>query len=122
MFDAVLLLAVPAFLVWAAIGALWVPNDTPRRSLRPAFVAALVLSAIGTIRSATQLVSNGIYSNRSDRASLSRAALLDPGNYRIHLRLARTGRQGERCAHARAAHALYPAAAEAAGASRACGE
>ncbi len=122
MFDAVLLLAVPAFLVWAAIGAFWVREGTAGSSSRPYLAAALVLSAVGGIRSASQLISIGIYSNRSDRASLSRAALVDPGNYRVHLRLERSGRRDERCVHARAAHALYPAAVEAAAVSRSCGE
>jgi hypothetical protein len=54
---------------------------------------------------------------------LSRAALIDPGGYRAHIRLARSGsglnRQG-RCAHARAARDLYPNAREARNLSDGC--
>jgi hypothetical protein len=42
--------------------------------------------------------------------------MVDPGNYRIHLRLARSGsglKRSERCKHANAAHELYPSASAA---------
>jgi O-antigen ligase len=121
-FDAVLLLAVPAFLVWAAIGALWIPGEgTPRPAWKLAFVAALALSIAGVVRSTQQLMAMDIYTTHSDRASLVRAARIDPGNYRLRLRLARLGGRA-RCEHARAAHALFPSARAAADASRGCGQ
>ena len=68
-----------------------------------------------------QLRAMNLYATRGDRVSLLRAAQLDPGNYRLQLRLARIGGR-TRCDHARAAHALYPSAAAAAQASKGCGE
>ncbi|HEY3052089.1 MAG TPA: O-antigen ligase family protein [Thermoanaerobaculia bacterium] len=119
LFDAVLLIAVPAFLVWAALGALW-RTDPGGRSMRWIIVVAvIVIAAAGAARSAAQLVAMDIYSMRGDRASLARAAQIDPGNYRLQLRLARAGPQ--RCEHARAAHALYPSAGAARDLSRHCG-
>lgn len=123
-FDAVLLLALPSLIVWAALGALWKPElplaGTARWFPRALFVVCLIVSAAGTFRSASQLVSMHIYANRTDRESLIRAARIDPGNYRVHLRLAQSGPRAERCEHARAAHSLYPHAATARRLSRRC--
>ena len=60
-----------------------------------------------------------IYATHSDRASLVRAAQIDPGNYRLQMRLARMGGRA-RCEHARAAHALFPTALAAAAETRGC--
>ena len=115
-FDAVLLLALPALLVWTALGALSGPEDLRPVAAAPgARVAALLLVALaagaGAAKSAAQLAAMSIYAEGGGRESLERAARLDPGSYRIHLRLARgSGRRTResRCEHARAAHALYP--------------
>jgi O-antigen ligase len=121
-FDAVLLLAVPAFLVWTSLGALWIPEQpAPSGVWRFAVIAVVVLSIAGVARSTAQLMAMDIFSTTSDRASLSRAASIDPGNYRLRLRLARMGGRA-RCEHARAAHALFPSARAAADASRGCGK
>ena len=125
LFDAVLLLALPAFLVFAAAGALAAPppqDAPPQPRYRIAIVICLVIAAGGAARSIAQLVAMDIYATRSDRASLARGAAIDPGNYRLQLRLAQGGRTHDRCAHARAAHALYPYAAAARAADRGCGE
>jgi len=123
LFDAVLLLAVPAFLVWATIGALWIPFLSGTRPVRRGIVFAVILFAIiGAARSAMQLIAMDIYATRSSRASLVSAARIDPGNYRLQLRLARSGSRRDRCAHALAARALFPSAAAAAEASRGCRE
>ena len=116
LFDAVLLLALPTFFVWSTIGALWdgravgrrvsavIPQPTPDnpQPLRPlwplAVIAAIVIALAGAWRSASQIVAMDIYVTHSDRKSLERAAAIDPGNYRLQLRLH----------HGRAAHALYP--------------
>jgi len=120
-FDAVLLLAVPAFLVWSALGALWIPEDvSPRPAWKLAFFAILALSIAGVVRSTQQLMAMEIYTTHSDRASLVRAARIDPGNFRLRLRLARLGGHA-RCENAQAAHALFPSARAAADASRGCG-
>jgi hypothetical protein len=63
------------------------------------------------------------YETRSDRASLERASQLDPGNYRLQLRLARIERRRQqRCEHARAAHDLFPNAEAGRALVRGCGE
>jgi hypothetical protein len=121
-FDAVLLLAVPAFLVWSALGALWVPEEaSPRTSWRFVVIAALLLSMVGVVRSTSQIVAMEIFATHSDRASLVRAAQIDPGSYRLQMRLARMGGRG-RCEHARAAHALFPTALAPVEAGRGCGK
>ena len=119
LFDAVLLLALPAFILWTAIGALWSPPFADvKRVWRIAVIAVVLISGIGAVRSAMQLVSMGIYATDGDRASLERAAAIDPGNFRAQMRLARIGRNKQRCEHARAAHALFPSSAAAAAAAR----
>src|SRR5438552_13932022 len=103
LFDAVLLLPAPALLVWMTLGALSTsPPPQPSRSRTWLALAVIVISAIGAARSAAQLVAMHIYMTRGDRASLERAATIDPGNYRVQLRLARIGRRA-RCEHAIAA-------------------
>jgi O-antigen ligase len=121
LFDAVLLLAVPAFLVWATIGALLVPPPEPRPLRKSIVIVIMLTTVLGAARSAMQLAAMRIYSTGSDRASLSRGAQLDPGNFRLQLRLARAGGR-ERCAHALAARSLFPNAKAAIDLSRGCGD
>lgn len=121
-FDAVLLLGAPSMILWAAFGAL-MPEETapvaatapeegavspplPRR--QPATIVLLVFCAIGVLRSAAQLIAIEV-----STSSVTSAAQIDPGNHRLRLRLARIGKRKTRCTHARAAHALFPRAAEA---------
>lgn len=124
MFDAVLLLGLPAFLVWTAAGAIASPGPIATaqpapRTMRPAIVlGVLALAAVGTWRSTAQLVAMNLYATHGDRATLERASRIDPGNYRLQLRLARGGKS--RCEHALAAHALFPHAQPAIDASRGC--
>jgi O-antigen ligase/polysaccharide polymerase Wzy-like membrane protein len=103
LFDAVLLLALPAQLVWTATGALDAPDAghgaADARSF--VFVAALVISAVGAARSAAQITAMEIYARTGDRAALTVASRIDPGNYRLHLRIG--GRE-----HGCAAAALFP--------------
>ncbi len=106
-FDAVLLLALPALLVWMTLGALWDPPRKEKTLPLLVSLAVIVVSAFGAARSTAQILAIDFYS-RHDRASLERAARLDPGNYRVRLRLARMGKRSERCEHARAAQALFP--------------
>ncbi len=124
-FDAVLLLALPSLLVWTALGALWIPPAAePRqggRATRTLVLLVLILAAgAGAARSAAQLVAMEIFASRSDRESLSLASRIDPGSFRIHMKLARGGKRADRCRHALAAHALYPNAAAAEGAAVRC--
>jgi O-antigen ligase len=120
-FDAVLLLALPSFLVWATLGALASRADVvevPSRALFLAGVTLAVFALLASARSATQLAAMELFT-RGDRPSLRRAARVDPGNYRVHMRLARAGGRG-RCEHAVAAKALYPHAEGSRSASRGC--
>jgi hypothetical protein len=135
-FDAVLLLALPTFLVWTALGALSLSRHpeqsegspatataAPGRSfaaLRMTVALILLVSLLGLARSAAQLAAMQIYTTRGDRASLANAARIDPGNYRLQLRLARMGNRRQRCEHAVAAHELYPHADAARTLSRGC--
>ena len=129
LFDAVLLLALPVLLVWATLGALWVPLPhhfkLPEKSANRIMFALLVVCAIGVVRSTSQLTAMGLYSAAPNRRALSIASLIDPGSYRVHVRLARSGsglKRTSRCEHALAARALYPSASEARGLSRGCRE
>jgi hypothetical protein len=78
----------------------------------------IAVCIFGLLRSVAQLAALEIYATTGDRASLERAARIDPGSYRLHLRLARGGRR--RCEHALAAHALFPNAQAALYATRGC--
>jgi len=120
MFDAVLLLPPPAMITWAALGALApVPRERAaidlslgRRALLVFAVTALGLLAIW--RSGAQLAAMSIFSTSSRTSRLERASTLDPGSYRIHLRLAegylRRGSCSRARAHANAARDLFPSA------------
>ena len=120
LFDAVLLLAVPAFLVWSTIGALW-QGGAPlsRFPIRVAVLLVALLAAVGAFRSGAQIAAIEIDATRSDRESLELAARIDPGNYRVQLDLARKGGEGK-CEHALAAKALFPNAAAARRVARGC--
>ncbi|HEX7243068.1 MAG TPA: O-antigen ligase family protein, partial [Longimicrobiaceae bacterium] len=125
-FDAVLLLALPTLLVWAALGAL-----APAVEMRPARAApalragVLLLAALAAgasaARSAAQIAAMDLYAGGGGREALERAARLDPGNYRVRLRLARNSRStASRCEHALAARELYPSAGAAKRAAAGC--
>ena len=117
-FDAVLLLPPPALLAWALLGALApmpreraaVEMSLPRRGLALLLVAAA--GALAIARSAAQLEAMSIVSTSSRTSRLESASSLDPGSYRIHLRLAegylRRGSCSRVRVHAGAARALFP--------------
>ncbi len=127
LFDAVLLLALPALIVWAALGALEcgghaaalspaaMPPGSAAAAARPPhsilILPVLLLTAIGLATAAGHLVAMEVYATGGD---LEWASKIDPGNYRIHLRL------GRKCAHAKAARALYPNADRARALARRC--
>jgi hypothetical protein len=125
-FDAVLLLGLPTLLVWATLGALLPPPQalTEARLARALpLVITIVMAAAGTLRSGAQLISMRMSATHNDTRSLRTAALIDPGNYRVRLRLGRRGsglKREERCEHARAARELYPNAAAARSAASRC--
>lgn len=130
-FDAVLVLGLPALLVWAVAGALWIPPvplaaapaaASARTIPGPLVWAMILVAGVGLARSAAEAAAMEIVATRADRASLERAARVDPGNYRLQMRLARRGARDSRCEHARAAQALFPNALAAAALARACDE
>jgi len=121
-FDAVLLLPTPALIGWALLGALSPPpRERVAIELPPArrFGAMALVAALGGLavtRSATQIAAMGVFESSSRASGVERAAALDPGSYRIHLRLAeayiRRGSCKNARIHAGAAHDLYPNAPE----------
>lgn len=120
-FDAVLLLGLPSLVIWSALGVL--SADEPGRWERAVpvpvrglgMVFAVIVFGAFTLKSAGQLAAMSVYESSGGRAaSLERAASLDPGSYRINLRLARSSApRAVRCEAAERAHQLYPQAAAA---------
>jgi hypothetical protein len=128
-FDAVLLLALPTYFVWTLAGALSPPataTATLQRGI-PDFAPALAFGAcvVAVGRCAFQLAAIGVFSTSSKAASWNTAATLDPGNYRIHTRVAQAylarGDCRRAAPQARSARALFPNAAEPKRVLSACG-
>jgi O-antigen ligase len=119
-FDAVLLLAAPAFLAWLVIGAgSGIPAATSATLVtvpRPRWTAAVALTltivALSLVRSATQIVAISTVGLGGMRAGWFAAAPWDPGSYRINVRVAEFHASRGRCAqarvYARRARALFP--------------
>lgn len=125
-FDAVLLLPTPSLIGWSLLGTLngmLEPPATPRITVplpRPAALAlALIVAVAGIIaaaRSAASGVAMAIFTDAESTGAIAAAARLDPGSYRIQIRLAALAERRRQCdsvrAHAGRAHALYPDAPE----------
>lgn len=119
--DAVLLLAAPSLIVWAALGALSV-RGRERMSLssgrwtRRGIAAALAITALFAARSAAAVRAMAVYHDGTRVAAAARAARWDPGSFRIQWRLAQLelARRGCRAASgpARRTAAMFPAAPE----------
>lgn len=114
LFDAVLLLPAPTFLVWAALGLL-LPATRPvldrplaGRTRRLVIGAVAGFALLTTLYGSARLAAVLIARERADRPRLEMAARLDPGGHRVLLLLARTGRCPSRIGHARAAADLLP--------------
>lgn len=128
-FDAVLLIAVPTFFVWTLAGALVPPSDrgiTVGGGVRE--VLQVLVGGLGIVviaRSAFQMAAIITFSTSTRLSALDRASQLDPGNYRIHTRVAQAYLSRGDCtparSHARAARALFPNAAEPRRQLAACG-
>jgi O-antigen ligase len=119
-FDAVLIVAVPAFIVWTLAGAL-VPLSDRIVVARPwirivAISVTIVCGCFAVARSAAQLAAIAMFSSSSRITAIERAARLDPGSYRLHLKLAEAYVARGECPRAkpeaRIARALLPNAAE----------
>jgi O-antigen ligase len=119
-FDAVIILAAPALVVWTALGALGVPGRvrwqwTPGRTARNRLAAALVVPLfLFSVRSAGSTLAMKAFGTGQRISSVSRAAMLDPGSYRIQVRLAllelNSGHCSAALAPARRAAAMLPEA------------
>lgn len=119
LFDAALLLAAPALLVWCLMGATSGADsaraENPGSQWRWALIALFVFSAFSIARSATQVVAMWEVGEGGMRAGWIRGAIWDPGSYRINTRVAELyanrGRCGAARTFARRARDLYPSAA-----------
>ena len=121
MFDAVLLLPAPALVGWSLLGALapdarerkTIALSGPRRLLLAIGVAAV--GALAVTRSASQLLAMSTYSGAARVSTFARASVLDPGSFRIQMRVAelylRRGDCRRAASHASAAQRLFPNAA-----------
>jgi O-antigen ligase len=127
LFDAVLLLAVPAGFAAVAMGALLSradgeANDVPSSPGYRARGASLmlVLLATGLVRSTMQTTAYILAGNGGSRSRLERAVLIDPFSYQLQIRLAR-GPCRQARPHAAAAVKLAPTWPAARAAARRCG-
>ena len=129
LFDAVLLLAVPSLFVWAIVGSLS-PTARPRAALPatirgPVVGVAVVMAALIVLRSGGQIAAMSVYTAAPTTAQAARAALFDPGSYRIHIRLAQSYAARGDCKRVRqyagTARELYPNAPEPKRLLRRCG-
>lgn len=122
-FDAVLLLAAPAFLIWSTVGAATGGRVASRQvelskrmwAIASSAVLAMVITSAG--RSATQVRSMAVVGRGGQTAGWVRGAGWDPGSYRINVRAADLLSRRGRCATARPyanrALALFPYSAAA---------
>jgi len=129
-FDAVLSIAIPALFVWVIAGAL-IPRERSRREIALpmpkralAMVVVLIIGGTFATRSVLQATAMSLFEEGSG-AAMRRAVELDPGNYRIQLKLAALAEQRGQCArvkrYGQAAHALFPDASQPVQLLHACG-
>jgi O-antigen ligase len=130
-FDAVLLLPVGALVGWALLGALAATSrerrvidlTLPRRILALVLVAAV--GALIVARSSGQLMAMSLYATSARGTVLERASTLDPGSYRIQVRLAQLYIGRGDCKHGRVhaaeAKKLFPSSPAARRLVAACG-
>ena len=137
MFDAVLLLPAPTLLGWCMIGVFsgLVTPQPPTRLTLPSEVrgvlvaAAVAVYGLAAARSLAQVAAMALYTSGSaspiSDTELEWAARLDPGSYRIRMKLAESLTDQGACTRARsqaiAARALYPSAPEPRRVLNACG-
>ena len=110
-FDAVLLLAPPAILVWATAGVLLPETGTagtlPLSWRKAVAIAGLALLLAG-VRSGAQVRSIALAGPGWPVERLERAVRMDPGSYRLHLMIAQRTRCAGGASHAAAAARLFP--------------
>jgi O-antigen ligase len=126
-FDAVLMLAPPAFFVALTVGLLLPPTrpimERRLEGRRRTVLATLMLAAAVAVLllDTAQLAAIRITRDSSARSTVERALRYDPGNYRLRLLLAGRGSCRQRLEHARVAARLLPYHAAPRSALRACG-
>lgn len=119
-FDAVLLLPTAALVGWGLVGAIAAPSRERRvwelgwQARALAVFVIVVLGALIVARSGAQLAAMSRYATSARTATLESASSLDPGSFRIHVRLAQLYQRRGDCkrsrVHAIAARALFPSA------------
>ena len=129
-FDAVLLLPAPALVAWGLLGALSPPSrprvvvELPTSRRIAAMLLVAILGGLAITRSTTQVAAMSVFESSTRTNVAERASQLDPGSYRIHLRLAEAYARRRSCVnvrrHADAARALFPNAAAPRRLSAAC--
>jgi O-antigen ligase len=120
-FDAVLLLPAPALIAWGLLGVLSPPSrprvvvELPTSRRVAALLLVAILGGLAITRSSTQVAAMGVFESSTRASVVERASALDPGSYRIHVRLAEAYARRGSCAnvrrHADAARTLFPNAA-----------
>lgn len=129
-FDAVLLLAAPALIVWTILGASVGARQTGRevnlspRTWNLAAVAILLIVLAAEARSATQTMAMSAVGLGGKTAGWVQGAKWDPGSYRINLKVAQLYARRGKCAaarpYAKRASQLFPNAPAAKRAVRQC--
>jgi O-antigen ligase len=130
LFDAVLLLAAPAFLVWLIIGAAGSapqiqPSPESPKGMRSILLTFLVMAVLDVARSATQVTAMWNVGTGGRTAGWVAGASWDPGSFRINQRVAELYANRGQCAKARpyirTARALFPSSPTARRTARRCG-
>jgi hypothetical protein len=125
-FDAVLLLPAPTLIGWSLLGTLnglieppaapRVTVDIPKPAALALALAVTVAGVAAAARSAASGVAMAIFTDAESTGAIATAARVDPGSYRIQVRLAALAERRRQCdgvrAHAGRAHALFPDAPE----------
>jgi O-antigen ligase len=118
-FDAVLMIAIPSLFFWSIVGALSPAGKTratlPATVRGPLLGTAIVAALLVVLRSGGQIAAMAVYTSATTTGQAARAALFDPGSFRISMRLAETYVARGDCKHVRqyagSARELYPNAA-----------
>jgi len=115
-FDAVLLIAIPSLFLWSIVGALSPPGKArgtmPSHVRGPVVGAAVVCAVLVVLRASGQIAAMSVYTAATTTTQATRAALFDPGSYRIAIRLAESYAARGDCAQVRqyagTARELFP--------------
>jgi O-antigen ligase len=131
LFDAVLLLPAPAFLVWMILGAAACERRSGRvielekNRRRVISFAVIAIALMGAVRSATQTMAMVAVGTGGRTAGWVSGANWDPGSYRINQRVAEIyanrGKCGKARPYVRQALDLFPSSPPARRLARRCG-